>query len=75
MVSERVGWKRRGAYLGGVVGHDVAASCGERVGCGEGIGGGGGKEEAWQQLHNVSAFGRCRAAGPEGGIYLLKSPL
>jgi uncharacterized protein YcfJ len=65
-----------GAYWGGVVGHDVAASRGEWVGCGGGIGGGGGKEEAtWQQLRAVSAFGRGRAAGPEGGIYLLKSPL
>ena len=74
MVSERVGWRRRGAYLGGVVGHRVAARCGERVECDGG--GGGGKEEAtWRQLHAVSAFGRGRAAEPKGGIYLLKSAL
>ena len=66
-----------GGLPGGVVSHGVAAKCGERVGCGEPSGGGGGgKEEAmWQQLHAVSSFGRGRAAGPKGGIYLLKSLL
>jgi len=69
------GWagRRRGAYLGVVVGHGVTARCGEQVGCGDSnSGGGGGKEEAmWQQLHTVSSFGWARPLDPRVGyIYL-----
>ena len=34
----------------------------------------GRKKQCDTHLHAVSAFGRSRAAEPEGGIYLLKSP-
>jgi hypothetical protein len=73
MVSEDGGWKQRGTHLG-CLWPLRWPWCRREVWGEDGRDGGGGGGKEGTAVTTVSAFGRGRAAEPEGGTYLLKLP-